>query len=106
MTAQEAIKKGRSKKCIIKEDVRYGLNRVKAKLVRLIGDVGLPKDYEKCDITVEKMMARLKDIEKSPRKVESDPINLLLLQAQAVLEYNGEGWHRVHPLVAEHLKER
>jgi hypothetical protein len=29
----------------------------------------------------------------------------LRMQAQALLEYNGEQWHRVHPLVAEHLKE-
>jgi hypothetical protein len=31
-------------------------------------------------------------------------VNLLLLQSHALVEYNGEQWHRVHPLVAEHIE--
>lgn len=34
----------------------------------------------------------------------SEPAVMVLLQAKAILEYNGEGWFAVHPLVKELLK--
>ena len=38
-------------------------------------------------------------------KIKSDPTNEILLQCAALVEYNGEGWAGVHPLVIENLKE-
>lgn len=41
-----------------------------------------------------------------PRPLEIDelPKFLALMQAHALIEYNGERWFRVHPLVAEHVR--
>jgi hypothetical protein len=39
-----------------------------------------------------------------PRPV-SDSVNQLLLKPCALVEYNGEGWFGVHPLVIENLKD-
>ena len=48
----------------------------------------------------------LKEIYEGNRKDIKDQNTLLLmLQAGAVLEYNGERWHNLHPLVAEYLRE-
>jgi len=40
--------------------------------------------------------------EKSPPK--ADAVNQILLKSCALVEYNGEGWLGVHPLVIENLK--
>lgn len=83
-------------------DVRYGLNRLKSDLLRRIGVMGLPKEFE--GITTEDLYKRLEELAGKPQCVASDRVNLLLLQAHALIEYNGEQWHRVHPLVAEHIE--
>lgn len=105
-TAGQAVKHGRNEKKIIAKDVRYGLDRLKADLVRRIGVFGLPEEFLKHEITVEKMFKRLGEIHQHGKSVESDPLNLLLLQAHAIIEYNGRSWHRVHPLVAEYMDEQ
>jgi Cdc6-like AAA superfamily ATPase len=93
----------RAEERIILSDVRYGLDRVKSDVIlRRIGVMGLPEEFSK--IETEHLYQRLKDF-KSPQRVKSDRINLLLMQAHAILEYNGKQWHRVHPLVAEYLDE-
>ena len=96
---------GRKEKRITERDVRYGLDRLRGDLVRRIGVVGLPAEYKEYDITVEKMYQRLREILEKRRTVQSDPINLLLLQSQALIEYNGKNWHAVHPLIEEYLRE-
>ncbi|CAN2042105.1 Orc1-like AAA ATPase domain-containing protein [Candidatus Magnetomoraceae bacterium gMMP-15] len=35
----------------------------------------------------------------------TDPINQILLKSCALVEYNGEGWFGVHPLIIDNLKE-
>jgi len=103
-TAEYAVKrKHRAKPQITRDDVRYGLDQLKSELVRRLGVLGLPPEYEKEGITVQAMTERLRDLATNPRKMDSDLINLLLLQAHAVIEYNGEGWHAAHPLIAEHV---
>ena len=45
---------------------------------------------------------RLTELSQKPRRnVVSEPVTMLLLQSRALVEYNGEGWFRVHPLVRE-----
>ena len=105
-TASQAVKrKTRKDEIIVESDIRYGLDRLKSELVRRIGVFGLPEEYKEHEITVEKMFKHLRTIQQNPQKVESDPINLLLLQAHALIEYNGKTWHCVHPLISEHLDE-
>jgi GTPase SAR1 family protein len=38
-------------------------------------------------------------------KIEDKEMLLEMMQASAVLEYNGERWHDLHPLIADFLKE-
>jgi len=102
-TADYAVKrKHRKQPRITKGDVRYGLDQLKSELVRRLGVLGLPPEYKE-EITVQAMLDRLRKLAKNPRRMDSDLINLLLLQAHAVIEYNGEGWHAAHPLIAEHV---
>ncbi len=106
-TASQAVRRGiRSREVIVEGDVRYGLDQLRSELVRRIGVLGLPEEYRDVSVTVEAMYDRLRELNKRPRRLESDPVSLLLLQAHAVIEYNGQGWHRVHPLIAEHLETR
>lgn len=86
-------------------DVRYGLNRRKSALLRGISVAGLPKEYGQ--VSVDQLYERLRLYGDQPiRNAKSDPINLALMQAHALLEYNGERWYRVHPLVFEHVGTR
>ncbi len=94
---------GRDVARITREDVRYGLNRVRSSLVRRIGTAGLPQEYR--EIAPGDLYRRLNQLCGKAECVASDKVNLLLLQAHALVEYNGEQWHRVHPLVEEHLEE-
>jgi hypothetical protein len=101
--AGQAVKrKRREEERILRADVRYGLDQLKTDLLRRIGVMGLPKEFD--DLKTSDLYDRLRKL-KVPRRVEADRVNLLLMQAQALLEYNGKQWHRVHPLVAEHLEE-
>jgi hypothetical protein len=103
-SAGQALKRGKREEArVTAGDVRYGLNRLKSDLLRRIGVMGLPPEFE--GITTEQLYERLHELAGKPRRVASDKINLLLLQAHALIEYNGEQWHRVHPLVAEHIEE-
>jgi len=108
ITAAEAAetavgRKKREAKKITEDDIRYGLDQLKTDLVRRLGVIGLPEEYK--DITTQALRERLKNLAQNPRKLDSDSINLLLLQAHAIIEYNGEGWHAVHPLMAEYIQE-
>lgn len=93
---------GRKEKKIDEQTVRYGLNRVKNNLIQQISTTGLPGEYK--DIQTKDLYDRLKKLAGKPHRLDSDLVTLVLLKCQAVLEYNGEGWHGVHPLVAEHVK--
>ena len=104
MASGQAARDGRRQsEEINKDDVRYGLNRVRGNLIRKIGTVGLPEEFR--EITTDHLYERLLELRGRAERVRSDDVNLLLLQAHALLEYNGEQWHRVHPLVDEHLEE-
>lgn len=85
-------------------DVRYGLNRLKSDLLQRLSPLGLPDAFGQ--ITVEQLNDRLRELSEPGlrKRADVDPINLVLLQAHALIEYNGEGWHCVHPLVEEHVR--
>lgn len=101
--AGQGYKRGhRDQERITEPDVRYGLDRMKGDIVRRIGVMGLPEEFH--NIETSHLYKRLEEF-KAPQRAKSDRINLLLMQAHALLEYNGKQWHRVHPLVAEHLEE-
>jgi len=104
LTANQAIERGRAEQKMLKQDVRYGLNQKRIDLIKRIGVFGLPDEYK--GITVEQLYDGLNQLKDNPRNLESDRINVLLLQAHAIIEYNGEGWHSVHPLIAEYLEDR
>ncbi|MDY6852383.1 MAG: hypothetical protein SV487_09975, partial [Thermodesulfobacteriota bacterium] len=93
---------GRKEKKIDKQAVRYGLNRVKNTLIQQISTTGLPEEYR--DIRTKDLYDCLKELAGKPQHLDSDLVTQVLLKSQAVLEYNGECWHGVHPLVAEHIK--
>lgn len=103
--SQALSRKTRQLAKIQKQDVRYGLNRLRAELVAQIGSWNLPEEYKEHDITTKSMWERVRELAARPRRLEPDPMNMLLLQGHAIIEYNGEGWHRVHPLIEEHLRE-
>lgn len=81
------------------DNVRYALNRRKSEYARSISTVNLPSEWH---LTNEDLYARLKQLAGRPtRTLPVDHASMVLLQAKAVLEYNGEQWFGVHPLVAE-----
>jgi len=101
--AGQDFKRGhRDQERITLSDVRYGLDRMKNDIISRIGVMGLPEEFKGIDTS--HLYERLEEFE-SPRRVKADRINLLLMQAHALLEYNGKQWHRVHPLVLEYLEE-
>lgn len=88
--AQRAIR--RDSETISNEDIERALEELKSSLTRRIE---------------EKQYAFLARICKGERKQISDKQMLLeMLQANTVLEYNGERWHNVHPLIADFLEEQ
>lgn len=107
MTANYAVQKhGRAEHFVKKEDIRYGLDQLRSDLVRRLGTFGLPEAYQGEGTSPDKMYERLESLLASPRRLDSTLLNLLLIQAHAVIEYNGVGWHAPHPLIAEHLQSR
>jgi hypothetical protein len=98
--AQQAL---RADAKILREDVRYGLNRRKSRILQSVSVAGLPDIYH--TVTVEQLFERLHEYgEKTITNPPSDAVNLALMQAHALIEYNGERWFRVHPLVSEHVQ--
>lgn len=103
--ASQAVEHGdrpRDAARIIPQDIRYGLNRLKSALLARLGTVGLPQEYH--DVTTEAIFARLRELAGKAERIAPDKINLLLMQAHALIEYNNEGWCRLHPLVEEHVR--
>lgn len=88
---------------VTEEHVHYGLGRLTQQLVRGIGVHGLPAEFG--EVTTDSLWERLRALKGRSGRLPSDTLNLLLIQAQALVEYNGQGWHRVHPLIERHLEQ-
>lgn len=87
---------------ITAQNVRYGLNRRKSEYGRLISNVNLPPEWNLDNHT---LYQRLKELAEAPKRVlPTDHCAMVLLQTRAVIEYNGEQWFAVHPLVEELLE--
>ncbi|MEA3340849.1 MAG: hypothetical protein U9R15_12875, partial [Chloroflexota bacterium] len=80
------------------EAVRYALDRLKADYRTSV--------YGKSDseTPTERLYERMVEIAQAPNKqVSVDEALILLLYTQAVVEYNGQGWYDLHPLMLEAL---
>ena len=90
------------------EHINYGLNQLRKDFWQQITLPfhPLPDGPE----SVDDLYNRLADYGRKQQKGEkprpvSDSVNQLLLKSCALVEYNGEGWFGVHPLVIENLKD-
>ena len=90
-----------------KSHVEYGLNRLRKDFWQ---QITLPYDQMPGGPkTADELYDRLADYgrkQQSGKKIlpMSDAINQILLKSCALVEYNGDGWFGVHPLVMENLK--
>lgn len=104
--AVAAIESGKRQKANAKIeaiDTRYGLNQLKVDLQKRLGTVGLPKQFE--NVTTDNLLARVIALIEQTESVTSRDEDVVLTHAQALLEYNGEGWCRLHPLIEEYALE-
>jgi len=100
--AESLSERGKQTPIITTANVRYGLNRRKNEYARAISVLDLPEEWK---LSVNDLYRRLRELAAGPvRVLPADPVAMVLLKARAVLEYNGEQWFRVHPLVQELLK--
>ena len=94
MAGKRALKREtvtRTPQRIVREDAEAALKKMQSHLTRRIeGDE-------------HKFLAKICVEDK--RKIEDTAKLLKALQARVALEYNGERWHNVHPLVADYLAE-
>lgn len=87
---------------ITPENVRYALNRRKNEYARAISVLDLPEGWQ---LEVDELYERLRELAgEAVRNIPSDNATRVLLWARAVLEYNGEQWYCIHPLVQELLE--
>ncbi len=100
--AESACQKSTRQETLTEEDVRYGLNRRKNEYTRAISAENLPEEWT---LTVQDLYAKLEELRDQPvRAFPAEPVAMVLLKAKAVLEYNGEAWFAIHPLVRELLE--
>lgn len=88
--------------------IEYGLGRLKAEIGT---QIALPTDkkidgLENVEQLYDKLVERIKLLRAGkPSPVTGEPIIQVLLQCCALVEYNGERWLGVHPLVVEFLRD-
>jgi hypothetical protein len=100
--AESLSERGKQQPVITPENVRYALNRRKNEYARSISVLDLPEGWQ---LEVGELYDRLRELAGEPvRNVPSDNATRVLLWARAILEYNGEQWYCVHPLVRELLE--
>jgi hypothetical protein len=89
------------------QEVKYALAQVRRELWQMIA---LPHEkFPGVPESVEDLYGRLVEYTRIQRDgkrppCDSDAINQILLKSCALVEYNGEGWFGVHPLVEENLE--
>ena len=104
LAAEEAQKRGdsgRDQPRIVTSDVRYALTRLRRELVNSLTLIGLPEQFD--GITAPELKQRLVELRDEVISDASDRLSLYLLWAQALVGYNGDGWYRLHPLIAEYV---
>jgi len=100
--AESLSERGQQEPVIRSDNVRYALNRRKNEYARSISVLDLPEGWQ---LEIGELYDRLRELAGEPvRNVPSDNATRVLLWARAILEYNGEQWYCVHPLVRELLE--
>jgi hypothetical protein len=92
------------------EHVEYGLQQLAKEFW---SQISLPHDATQipdCPKSVEDLYERLAECAKNqnvgkPSPCKSDATNQILLRSCALVEYNGEGWLGVHPIVQRNLRK-
>ena len=85
-----------------REEVRYGLDRVKNELVVRKSDIGIPEEYS--DVRAADLDRRVRELRGKTTTASPDRVSLFLLEGHALIEYDGgESWYRLHPLIEEHI---
>jgi hypothetical protein len=89
-------KKTQDTETINMDDISYGLNQVKTLYNRIItGDKAM-------GFTTADLYNYMKEIYSGKKKIlENDELLIPLLDIQAIIEYNGEQWFAIHPLVVD-----
>jgi hypothetical protein len=91
-----------------KQHIAYGLGRLKTEIG---AQIALPRHVKVEGVEkVEQLYERLQDCARkcekgTPCPPTGEPIVQVLLQSCALVEYNGQRWLGVHPLVREYLKD-
>ncbi len=89
---------------IDKEAVQEGLKELRSRYERSISE---RREGNTVIVSVQDYYARLAEISRSPTKQPDNDLALMdLLHSLAVLEYNGERWCDVHPIVMDILRSR
>lgn len=97
-TASMIVRLSQKGEVIDKERMGNSLNRLRTEYRQMITG--------RNNITTDQLYQKLVEIDQSPtKKVAIDPILQQLLYMQVVIEYNGNGWYNVHPLIREELVE-
>jgi hypothetical protein len=87
------------------DNIRYGLSRLKNKYARAISVINLPDPWRD-QVTIDSLFERLRSLRgKFTEFLPSDPQTMILLQSRAIIEYNGQRWFALHPLVSEMLDD-
>lgn len=89
------------------DQIEYGLRQLQKEFWQQITlpYEPLPGGPESADELYERLSEYGREQEKGNRNPpRSDAINQILLKSCALVEYNGEGWFGIHPLVVENLK--
>ncbi len=93
------------------DQVRYGLQQLAKEFW---SQISLPHDASSlpdCPKSVDELYDRLAECARSqwegkPSPCKADATNQILLRSCALVEYNGEGWLGVHPVVEENLRQQ
>ena len=89
---------------IQKANVEYGLDQVRKRLLAQVSTTGADPEFLKANsITQESLKARLREVGTGSVDGIGKVEDQILLEAQALLEYNGSGYKRVHPLLLNAL---
>lgn len=95
-------------KPILTKHIEYGLKQVRRELWQMIAlplDRSLPGMPDSVEILYDRLTECARQQLAGEKPVcNSDAVNQILLKSCALVEYNGEGWVGVHPLVIESLK--